>query len=80
MADKRKKMQKMVDSLNDTCRAYGMEINIKKAKVIIILIKVKNGVQRCIMLGSVLLEQVTCFKYLGRWITEDAGCDIRGYY
>ena len=33
VADKRKKMQKMVDSLNDTCRAYGMEINVKKTKV-----------------------------------------------
>ena len=29
VADKRKKMQKMVDSLKDTCRAYGMEINVK---------------------------------------------------
>ena len=35
MADKRKKMQKMVDSLNDACRAYGMEINVKKTKVMI---------------------------------------------
>ena len=33
VADKRKKMQKMVDSLNDTYREYGMEINIKKTKV-----------------------------------------------
>ena len=32
VADKRKKMQKMVDSLNDTCKAYGMEINVKKTK------------------------------------------------
>ena len=30
-AGKRKKMQKMVDSLNDTCRAYGMEINLLKS-------------------------------------------------
>ena len=27
-----KKMQKMVDSLNDLCRAYGMEINVKRLK------------------------------------------------
>ena len=47
VADKLKKMQKMVDSLNDTCRAYGMEINVKKVKVMIMGIKVKNGVQRC---------------------------------
>ena len=56
-------MQKTVDSLNDTCRAYGMEINAKKTKVMIMGIKEKNGVQRCIMLGSMPLEQVTRFKY-----------------
>ena len=32
VVDKRKKLQKMVDSLNDTCRVYGMEINVKKTK------------------------------------------------
>ena len=66
----------MVDSLNDTCRAYGIEINIKKTKVIIIGIKVKKGGQRGIMFGSVPLEQVTHFKYLGSWITEGAGCEV----
>ena len=35
VADKRKKMQKMIDRLNKTCKAYGMEINVKKTKVII---------------------------------------------
>ena len=32
--------------------------------------------QRCILLGSVLLEQVKRFEYLGSWITEDAGCEV----
>ena len=58
-------MKKMVDSLNDTCRAHGMEINVKKTKVMIMGIKEKNRVQRCIMLGNMPLEQVTRFKYLG---------------
>ena len=35
VADKRNIMQKMVDSLSDTCRAYEMEINVKKTKVMI---------------------------------------------
>ena len=39
-------------------------------------IKEKNGVQRCIMLDSVPLEQVTRYKYLGNWITEDTGCEV----
>ena len=45
VADKRKKMQKMVDSLNDICRSDGMEINVKKTKVMIMGIKEKNGVR-----------------------------------
>ena len=36
-------MQKMVDSLNDTCRAYGMEISLKKTKVMIMGIKGGEG-------------------------------------
>ena len=58
------------------CRAYGLEINFKKTKVVIMGIKEKNGVQRCIMLGSMPMEQVTRFKCLGSWITEDAGCEV----
>ena len=29
MADKRKKLQRMIDRLNETCKEYGMELNIK---------------------------------------------------
>ena len=31
--------------------------------------------QQCITLNNVPLEQVTRFKYLGSWITEDARSD-----
>ena len=33
--DKRKKMKNMIDRLNKTCKEYGMEINVKKTKVMI---------------------------------------------
>ena len=36
MADKVKKLQKMIDRLNETCKEFGMEINVKKTKVMII--------------------------------------------
>ena len=69
-------MQKMVDRLNKTCKAYGMEINVKKTKVMIMNGTAKpKGMQRCITLNNVPLEQVTRFKYLGSWITEDARSD-----
>ena len=70
-------MQKMIDSLSETCKAYGMEINVKKTKVMIMNKMDKpKGLQRCIMLNKVPLEQVTRFKYLGSWITEDAGSEV----
>src|SRR2546425_829248 len=76
VADKRKKMQKMIDRLDKTCKAYGVEINVKKTKVMIINGTAKpKGMQKCITLNKVPLEQVTRFKYLGSWITEDARSD-----
>src|SRR3989441_9471413 len=69
-------MQKMIDRLNKTCKAYGMESNVKKTKVMIMngMAKLK-GMQRFITLNNVPLEQVSRFKYLGSWITEDARSD-----
>src|SRR2546425_5833555 len=76
VADKREKMQKMIDRLSATCKAYGMEINVKKIKVMIMNGTAKpKGMQRFITLNNVPFEQVSRFKYLGSWITEDARSD-----
>src|SRR3989441_12011866 len=64
------------DRRNKTCKAYGMEINVKKTKVMIMNGTAKpKGMQRCITVNNVPLEQVTRFKYLGSWITENAKSD-----
>ena len=65
-------MQKMIDRLSETCKEYGMEINVKKTKVMVI-----NGSVRIkhVKLNNVPLEQVTRFKHLGSWITDEAWCD-----
>src|SRR5207247_598101 len=56
--------------------AYGMEINVKKTKVMIMNGTAKpKGMQRSITLNSVPLEPVSRFKYLGSCITEDARSD-----
>ena len=63
-------MQKMLDRLSETCKEYGMEINVKKTKVMMM-----NGTGRIkqdVKLNNVPLERVTRFKYLGSWITDDA--------
>src|SRR2546425_11355542 len=69
-------MQKMIDRLQKTCKTFGMEINVKKTNVMIINGTANpKGMQKCITLNKVPLEQVTRFKYLGSWITEDARSD-----
>ena len=53
VADGRMKMQKMIDRLSETCKAYEMEINVKKTKVMIMNKTEKpNGMQRFIMLDK----------------------------
>ena len=76
VAEKRRKMQKMIDILSTTCKEYGMKINVKKIKVMIMYETAKpKGMQRFITLNNVPLEQMSLFKYLGSWITEDARSD-----
>src|SRR6267154_2927886 len=73
VADNRKKMQIMIDRLSRACKEYGMEINVKMIKVMVVSRKEEmTGMQRSIMLDGVPLEQVKHFKYLGSWITDDA--------
>jgi hypothetical protein len=80
VADRIGKMQRMMDSLSETCNVYGMEINVKKTKVMIVGdTEETRGMQHGIVLDGVPLGQVSRFKYLGSWITEKARCeeDIR---
>ena len=75
VSESKKKLQKMLDrpKLNSSCLDYGMAINVKKTKVMVIS---KTGKVKCsITLNNVALEQVNRYKYLGSWITEDAICE-----
>ena len=63
----------MLDKLNVTCNKYGMAINVKKTKAMVVN---KKGKIKCnLTLDKKFLEQVSRFKYLGSWITEDARCE-----
>ena len=77
VSDKRKKMQKMIDRLSETCKEYGMEINVKKTKVMVM--NESGRIKQHVKLNNVPLERVTRFKYLGSWITDEArsGDDIK---
>jgi len=74
IADSRKKLQRMLNKLNSKCKAYGMSMNVKKTKVMVMS---KEGDAQCnIKLDQVVLEQVNRYKYLGSWITEDSRCKM----
>ena len=63
----------MINKLNSKCKAYGMSMNVKKTKVMVMS---KEGNVQCnIKLDQVVLEQVNRYKYLGSWITEDVRCE-----
>jgi len=79
-ADKKKKLQKMIDKLKVTCKEYGMDINVKKTKVMVVGGDGEENVsQTSCTLDGVPLERVTRYNYLDSWITDDARCeeDIR---
>ena len=73
MADTMKQLQKLMDKLNETCKIYGMGINVTKTKVMVMC--KKGQVKCCVSLDGILLEQVGRYKYLGSWISEDAKCE-----
>src|SRR6478735_3722092 len=73
VAETKKALQRMMDKLNEACKVYGMAINVKKTKVMVVC---RTGKVKCsIVLDNVILEQVDRYKYLGSWICEDARCD-----
>ena len=73
IADSRKKLQRMLNKLNAKCKTYGMAMNVKKTKVMVMS---KEGKVKCnIKLDQEVLEQVDRYKYLGSWITEDVRGD-----
>src|SRR5206468_2873 len=62
-------LQRLMNKLNDTAKYFGMKINIKKTKTMVIRWD-GGGVVNIIVDGKGI-EQVKSFKYLGSVITED---------
>ena len=63
VSESKKKLQKMLDKLNSSCLDYGMAINVKKTKVMVI--SKASKVKCSITLNNMALEQVNRYKYLG---------------
>ena len=65
-------LQKIMDNLHRTAEQYGMRINIKKTKVMMVSRRVGQKVN--IRINGKSIEQVQSFKYLGSTMTEDGRC------
>ena len=74
VAETEQGLQKIMSALEDTSKTYGMKINTKKTKVMIV--SRNKGKQAQIVVGGQVIEQVDKFKYLGVWITEDGKCEL----
>jgi len=62
-------LHKIVDARYKTAKENKMKINISKTKI---MVSTKKGKKKAeIFVEGKVLEQVTKFKYLGAWITED---------
>jgi hypothetical protein len=67
-------LQRIMDALNETAAKFNMKINVKKTKSM--KVSKKGGGAMNIVVNGEKIEQVTRFKYLGSWITEDGRCEV----
>lgn len=74
-------IQRLLNKLNDRCNEYGLKINLKKTKLMVITKATNMHLQNNINLtiASTTIEIVKSYKYLGTWIeqTGDQTKEIR---
>ena len=73
MANEETVLQGMIDKLIEAGRYYSMEMNVEKTKVMRIS---RQPSPVTITIDQKQLEDVKCFKYLGRMLTEDRKVDL----
>ena len=73
----RKGLQELINMLNAVTKQYKIKISVKQTKVMCISEKSTSKV--CLLIDDQQVEQVSQFKYLGSWISDDgyASKDIR---
>jgi len=69
LGDKMAQLQRIIDNVVRICNEYSMEINVKKTKVMVFI--KKQGTKCVIEVNGEKMEQVSGYKYLGSWVTED---------
>ena len=79
LAETEEELQKLVDAVKEGSLKFGLEMNTKKTKTMIIRRDINDGSKIEIKVDGETLEQVDSYQYLGQLITEDGRCekDIR---
>ena len=72
LANTEEDLQRQIDKVNESCAAFGMEVNAKKTKVKVM--EKQPGTKITIKSNGIALEQVNKYKYLGTFITADTRC------
>ena len=70
LAGNEKELSELVRKINEVGKQFGMEINIKKTKAMVVS-KKPNSPKINITIDREQIEQVTSYMYLGSSITED---------
>lgn len=68
MAESPKSLQRLASSIDESCRRFGLKINVKKAEVLVL--DMLNSALVDIKLSNESLKRVEQFKYLGSTITS----------
>ena len=75
IAESEAELQRLVDTVKKGSLEYGLEMNTKKTKTMVVRRNVKDNTRINIKVDGVILEQVESYQYLGQLITEDGRCE-----
>ena len=75
LAGNEKELTELTSKINEVGKQFGMKINIKKTKAMVVSKKPKNTPKINIAIDGQQIEQVTSYMYLGSLITEDGRCE-----
>ena len=75
LAETEEELQELVNAVKEGSLKFGLEMNTKKTKTMIIRRDVNDGSKVDIKVDGVTLEQVESYQYLGQLITEDGRCE-----
>ena len=75
VAESEEELQELVSQVEENSLEYGLEMNVKKTKTMVIRRNDKEDCNIKIRAGGKVLEQVKQYVYLGHLITEEGRCD-----